>query len=44
MALEEVYFGKNVRSAIGVGQARGVAMLAAAERGHPLLRLHARRP
>jgi crossover junction endodeoxyribonuclease RuvC len=35
MALEELYFGKNVRSAIGVGQARGVAMLAAAERGIP---------
>jgi crossover junction endodeoxyribonuclease RuvC len=35
MALEDVYFGKNVRSAIGVGQARGVAMLAAAEREVP---------
>jgi len=35
VALEDVYFGKNVRSAIGVGQARGVAMLAAAERGVP---------
>jgi crossover junction endodeoxyribonuclease RuvC len=33
VAIEELYFGKNVRSAIGVGQARGVAMLAAAERG-----------
>jgi crossover junction endodeoxyribonuclease RuvC len=33
VALEDVYFGKNVRSAIAVGQARGVAMLAAAERG-----------
>jgi crossover junction endodeoxyribonuclease RuvC len=33
VALEDVYFGRNVRSAIGVGQARGVAMLAAAERG-----------
>lgn len=33
LALEDVYFGKNVRSAIGVGQARGVALLAAAERG-----------
>ena len=30
MALEEVYFGKNVRSAMAVGQASGVAMLAAA--------------
>jgi crossover junction endodeoxyribonuclease RuvC len=33
LALEDVYFGKNVRSAIGVGQARGVALLAAAQRG-----------
>lgn len=33
MALEEVYFGKNVRSAMAVGQASGVAMLAAAEHG-----------
>ena len=35
VALEEVYFGKNVRSAIAVGQTRGVAMLAAARRGVP---------
>jgi crossover junction endodeoxyribonuclease RuvC len=33
LALESIYFGKNVRSAIGVGQARGVVMLAAATRG-----------
>jgi crossover junction endodeoxyribonuclease RuvC len=33
LALEDVYFGRNVRSAIGVGQARGVALLAAAKRG-----------
>ena len=33
MAIEEVYFGKNVRSAMAVGQASGIAMLAAAERG-----------
>jgi len=33
MAIEEVYFGKNVRSAMAVGQASGVSMLAAAERG-----------
>src|SRR5215212_6485092 len=31
VALEDLYFGKNVRSAIAVGQARGVAMLAAAQ-------------
>jgi crossover junction endodeoxyribonuclease RuvC len=35
VALEELYFGKNVRSAIAVGQARGVALLAAAQRGVP---------
>ena len=33
MAIEDIYFGKNVRSAMAVGQASGVAMLAAAERG-----------
>lgn len=33
MAIEEVYFGKNVRSAMAVGQASGVAMLAAAQGG-----------
>jgi len=33
LALEDLYFGKNVRSAIAVGQARGVAMLAAAQCG-----------
>jgi len=33
MAIEQVYFGKNVGSAMVVGQASGVAMLAAAERG-----------
>lgn len=35
VALEDVYFGKNVRSAIAVGQARGVALLAAGQRGVP---------
>ncbi len=33
VALEDVYFGRNVRSAIAVGQARGVALLSAAEAG-----------
>ncbi len=33
LALEDLYFGKNVRSAMAVGQASGVAMLAAAQRG-----------
>ena len=35
MALEDVYFGKNVRSAIAVGQARGVTLLGAGQRGVP---------
>jgi crossover junction endodeoxyribonuclease RuvC len=35
MALEELYFGANVRSAFAVGHARGVTMLAAGECGVP---------
>ncbi len=35
MALEDLYFGKNVGSALSVGQARGVAMLAAAQKAVP---------
>ena len=35
MALEELYFGENVKTAFAVGQARGVAMLAAGGRGVP---------
>jgi crossover junction endodeoxyribonuclease RuvC len=33
LALEDIYFGRNVRSAMAVGQASGMAMLAAAQRG-----------
>ena len=33
VALEDLYFGKNVRSAMSVGQAVGVTMLAAAQKG-----------
>ncbi len=33
MALEQVYFGQNARSAFAVGQARGAAMLAAGQHG-----------
>jgi crossover junction endodeoxyribonuclease RuvC len=33
LAIEQVYFGRNVGSATAVGQASGVAMLAAAQRG-----------
>jgi crossover junction endodeoxyribonuclease RuvC len=35
MAVEDVFFGKNVRTAMSVGQASGVAMLAAAQAGVP---------
>jgi crossover junction endodeoxyribonuclease RuvC len=35
VALEELYFGQNVRTAFAVGQARGVALLAAGQRGVP---------
>src|SRR3954452_20568648 len=33
MALEDLFFGKNVASAMSVGEARGVALLAAAKHG-----------
>ena len=35
MALEQLYFGQNVKTAFAVGQARGVTMLAAGQRGVP---------
>jgi crossover junction endodeoxyribonuclease RuvC len=35
LALEELYFGQNARTAFAVGQARGVVMLAAGERSIP---------
>jgi crossover junction endodeoxyribonuclease RuvC len=35
LALEELYFGQNARSAFAVGQARGAVMLAAGQRGVP---------
>jgi crossover junction endodeoxyribonuclease RuvC len=35
MALEQLYFGQNAHSAFAVGQARGVTMLTAGERGIP---------
>jgi crossover junction endodeoxyribonuclease RuvC len=33
VAVEELYFGANVRTAFAVGQARGVVLLAAGQRG-----------
>ncbi len=35
VAVEELYFGANVRTAFAVGQARGVVLLAAGQRGLP---------
>lgn len=35
VALEQLYFGANVRTAFAVGQARGVCMLAAGQHGLP---------
>jgi crossover junction endodeoxyribonuclease RuvC len=35
VAIEELYFGANARTAFAVGQARGVALLAAGQRGVP---------
>jgi crossover junction endodeoxyribonuclease RuvC len=35
MALEDLFFGKNVASALSVGEARGVAMVAAAKQDLP---------
>jgi crossover junction endodeoxyribonuclease RuvC len=35
VAVEDLYFGTNARSAFAVGQARGVVLLAAGQRGLP---------
>jgi crossover junction endodeoxyribonuclease RuvC len=35
VAVEELYFGANARTAFAVGQARGVILLAAGQRGTP---------
>ncbi|MFO7310738.1 MAG: crossover junction endodeoxyribonuclease RuvC [Bacillota bacterium] len=36
LAVEQVFFNKNTRSALAVGQARGVVLLAAAQAGIPV--------
>jgi crossover junction endodeoxyribonuclease RuvC len=36
VAVEELFFSKNVRTALSVGQARGVALLAAVNAGLPI--------
>jgi crossover junction endodeoxyribonuclease RuvC len=35
VAIEELYFGANVKTAFAVGQARGVVLLAAGQRSVP---------
>jgi len=35
LAIEDLFFGQNVRTAFAVGQGRGVALLAAGQRGVP---------
>lgn len=35
IAIEELYFGRNVRTALAVGQARGAVLLAAGQAGLP---------
>ena len=37
MAIEQLFFARNVTTAISVGQARGVALLAAAQHGVPVV-------
>jgi crossover junction endodeoxyribonuclease RuvC len=37
IGVERLYFGRNVQTAFAVGQARGVVLLAAAQRGVPVL-------
>lgn len=36
LAIEELFFHKNVNTALGVGEARGVILLSAAQRGIPV--------
>ena len=36
MAVERLFFSRNVQTAFGVGQARGVVLLAAAQHGTPV--------
>ncbi|HID86461.1 MAG TPA: crossover junction endodeoxyribonuclease RuvC [Anaerolineae bacterium] len=36
VAIEELFFSRNVRTALAVGRARGIALLAAAEAGLPV--------
>ena len=42
-AIEDVFYGKNVKSAMRLGQARGAAMVAAAIKGIPIYEYSARK-
>ena len=42
-AIEEVFYGKNVKSAMRLGQARGASMVAAASNGIPIYEYSARK-
>ena len=41
-AIEDVFYGKNVKSAMRLGQARGAAMVAAASKSIPIYEYSAR--
>ena len=43
MVIEEVFYGKNVKSALLLGHARGVAMICAAKKGIPVFEYSARK-
>jgi crossover junction endodeoxyribonuclease RuvC len=43
LAIEEVFYGKNVKSAMRLGQARGASMVAAASKGIPIYEYSARK-
>ena len=42
-AIEDVFYGKNVKSAMRLGQSRGAAMVAAASKGMPIHEYSARK-
>jgi len=42
-AIEEVFYGKNIKSAMRLGQARGASMVAAASKGIPVYEYSARK-
>jgi len=42
-AIEDIFYGKNVKSAMRLGQARGAAMVAAASKGIPIYEYSAKK-